>query len=223
MEGTIRMNKKILLLMMFIFLLGNEMIFAAAIPPQEFAVWNRLPSEGEVGYGYNALKKFTLKKYPRSNEAIASVETGEPVMERRTVALTHPKRHPVYLYSAYTAQSVHALPDNATSVNYNHMEHEQTMVIPAGATIYLLMYTGEGTFMGWYNNMIVEWIDYNHIKNFVTSNKINPPYMGEYMGDEPPVCEYWMELEKTNGEKGWIEDQEGILKTDRSRFEKITE
>lgn len=199
--------------------LGNAE--AGKVPPKEFAVWNRLPGEGTIGYGFNALRGCKLLENPRGTTVVASVASGEPILERKTVAFTFPRLHPVKLYSSYSAKYTHHLPDNATSINYNKMPPESSIVIPAGETIYLLMYTGEGTYMAWYDGNIVEWVEAFNIKNFISSNKARPPYMGEYLGNDMITCEYWMQFKKSDGTLGWFKDERGLLKIDWNRFQKV--
>ena len=215
--------KMILFLMGIGFMISTSTAYAGDIPPQEFTVWNRYLGEGVVGYGYNALTTLALKDYPRGNSLVESISMGEPVLERGTAAITTPLKYPVRILSAYTTERAYSLPKKATEVNFNKLTSPQKLVIPVGETIYLLMYTGEGTYMAWYNNMIIQWIDIAHIKNFVTPNTSEAPFWGEYLAEEPVLCEYWTKLQKSNGTVGWLMSQKNILKIDWGRYKKVVD
>jgi hypothetical protein len=215
--------KMILFLIWICFTVFTSTSYAGAIPPQEFTVWNRYLGEGLVGYGYNALINLELKDSLRGKSLTESISTGEPVLEIGTAAITKPLKYPVRILSAYTTEHAYSISKDAKEVNFNKLASPLKIVIPEGETIYLLMYTGEGTYLAWYNNMIIQWIEPYHIKNFVTPYASGTPFWGEYLGDEPVLCEYWMKLQKSNGTAGWLMSEKNMLKIDRGRYKKVVD
>lgn len=213
-------------LIIFILCIGTvvSVAYAGVLPPKEFYVYNRAPWEKgeEVGFGYNLLTNMDIYAAPRSNEKVGCMITGEPVQVIRTVAITHPRLYPVRLYRELKDMEV-VVAEGDDTINFARRLQKQSITIPAGATIYLLMYSGEGCYMGWYNNYIINFVSSFNIKNFPSLYGAEEPYLGEYIGHSPVEWEYWVKYRKADGTNGWGMYNREKLIIDYGRYEKVVE
>ena len=70
--------------------------------------------------------------------------------------------------------------------------------------VYLLMYTGEGTYIGWYNGEEAWWLGGYDIRNF--SDRASQHPWGEYSGkltSRNLSIEAWYCRRKSDGTSGW--------------------
>lgn len=162
----------------------------AAEPPAEYAVWDRMPFEAAVEAKLEATAPISLYNAPRGTALVGSVSSGEIVQRISCVVYTHPQKHPVRVLQTLQTYKKHSqTPDGP--------------VLQPGSYIYLLMYTGEGTYLGWYNGEEAWWLAGYNIKNF--ADAAQQPW-GEYVGEPTSrklSIEAWYCLRKSDGTTGW--------------------
>ncbi len=165
----------------------------AATPPAEYEVWDRMPAEAEVNAKLRATASISLYNAPRGTVVVGSVSTGEIVQRISCVAYTHPQKHPVKVLrplKSYKKNNGSGAPAGP--------------LLQPGSYVYLLMYTGEGTYLGWYNNEEAWWLEGYNIINFSKSSPRQP--WGEYVGEATSSSlsiEAWYCLRKNDGTTGW--------------------
>ena len=166
----------------------------AAVPPTEYAIWDRIPGEAFVEARLEATAPINLYDSPRGNTIVSSVATGEIVKRVSCVVYTHPQKHPVRVLRtlrSYKKQGASTIvPDG--------------LVLQPGSYVYLLMYTGEGTYIGWYNGEEAWWLNGSAIRNF--SDRASQQAWGEYIGEMTSrnlSIETWYCLRKSDGTTGW--------------------
>lgn len=218
------MFKKCFLMFVLCIIATINAVYAASLPPDVFYVYNRAPWEKgiEIGFGYNMRTDVDIYEAPGSSHKVGCMVTGEPVQEIRSLAITHPKLYPVHLYKTIN-DTAFIVPEGGDSINFAKNLQKKNIIIPAGETIYLLMYVGEGCYMGWYNDYILHFVSSFNIKNFPSLNGSKPPYLGEYMGKTPVNWEYWVKYRKSDGTVGWgIHDYQKFVR-DLYRFQMVKE
>ena len=175
------------------------MFAATDLPPEEYKVWNRPEGEDVAHTPLRAMKSIVLVDEPRSQNVVGRVEIGEKVQRIDVMYFTHPARYPVRILlnrRFYTA--VPSRDSEPTSP-----------ILQAGDIFYLVMYTGEGTYLGWYHGKEIWWIEGNSIHNspFNIKHRSNYPpdgYWAEYLGSESEIeAEGWFYIAKSDGTKGW--------------------
>ena len=194
-----------------LFLMGTmtECVYAAedVQPPHQFVLRGRMPGEGmpNIGMNYIALDDVILYSQPTLKASqVGHINKGEKARMVDEYLLTEPLQGTVYMLERHTFGYSVPLPDNCTEFHYTYGNHRNPVIVPAGAKIYLITYTGEGTYMAWYNNRLIEWIEPQHIKLF--GKRWKYPVWGVYTGDkEKPVYEYWLKLKKEDGTTGWAQ------------------
>jgi len=172
---------------------GN--ITEAASVPDEYIVWDRMPAEAPVQMQLQATMPVDL--YVRPNgDVIADKLLAEVSAERISVAVfTHPSAHPVkVLKQTQTYKS-------------QHSQKADGPILYPGTTVYLLMYTGEGTYLGWYEGELLWWLP-GGISDF-SQGQISSPW-AQYVGqvtDAALGTNTWYCLRKTDGTVGWTQVQ----------------
>ena len=144
---------------------GN--ITEAASVPDEYIVWDRMPAEAPVQMQLQATMPVDL--YVRPNgDVIADKLLAEVSAERISVAVfTHPSAHPVkVLKQTQTYKS-------------QHSQKADGPILYPGTTVYLLMYTGEGTYLGWYEGELLWWLP-GGISDF-SQGQISSPWSARVM------------------------------------------
>ena len=166
----------------------------AAAPPEEYAIWDRIPAEAPVEIRLEATAPINLYDAPRGNSIVAAISTGEVVKRVSCVVYAHPQKHPVRVLRtlrSYKKQGASTIiPDG--------------LLLQPGSYVYLLMYTGEGTYIGWYDGEEAWWLGGCDIRNFSDRDSQQP--WGEYIGEMTSrnlSIETWYCLRKSDGTTGW--------------------
>ncbi len=187
--------KKIFVAIIATFLLiFSAKCYAAESPPTEYAVWDRMPFEADVEGFEKARFEMNLYSAPRSSQIVGTLQADEVVKRISCVVYGNPAAHPVKILRTFQAQS--------------KPRGDKDLTLYAGEYVYLIMYTGEGTFLGWYKGKQVWWLDWN-INNFHSQNF--PNSWGQYEGvpvDSNLGVEVWDCYRKRNGTTGWVLVQE---------------
>ena len=78
--------------------------------------------------------------------------------------------------------------------------------------LYLLTYHGEGDFAAWFKGVLLQHLDASDIINGVCSAKPDR-CIGRVV--QKPVCEWWVQVQRTHGKKGWTVDTAAFSNKDR--------
>lgn len=165
----------------------------AASPPTEYTVWDRMPAEAAVEAKLQAQATIDLYNAPRGTTIVGTVTSGEIVNRISCVAYTYPMKHPVKVLRPLKSYKK----NNGSSAPAGPL-------LQPGSYVYLLMYTGEGTYLGWYNGEEAWWLEGYNITSFSNANPRQP--WGEYVGEPTSSSlsiEAWYCLSKSDGTTGW--------------------
>lgn len=163
-------------------------------PPVEYIVKDRMPAEAPVEANLEVLSNFDLYDSPRSNKVITSVSTGDIVHRTSCIVYTTPAKYPIKIlrqircYKKNNGGSAPAGP-----------------FLQPGKYVYLLTYTGEGTYLGWYEGEEAWWLKGWEIAHLSDANPQQP--WGEYIGNSAPrnlSIEVWYYVKKNDGNAGWV-------------------
>ena len=212
------------ILLLLVFFSFRDTAYMNPPPPDTLIIQNRAPYEGEIGHGYNALKTLNLAESPYSPQTSCFLAKGEPSLEIETRVYAHPGKYPIRLLTNKTFRLTFKVPPNSTLINFKqYSKNYISTSVPEGETIYVVMYMGEGCYLSWYNDMIIElvWEDIGQIQGFPSSTPAEKPYWGLYLNSELPQIDYWIKLKKYTGETGWIIPKIGTVKYDPSVFHRI--
>lgn len=170
-------------------------IAAAAAVPNDYIVWDRMPAEAPVPMQLKAKTDVNLFVRPNGNVIAEQLLAGEAVERISVSVLTHPAAHPIrVLKELQTYKS-------------QHSQNPDGPILYPGAIVYLLMYTGEGTYLGWYEGQLVWWLP-GDISGFADV-QTNSPW-AQYIGQatDPALgVDTWYCLRKTDGTVGWAQVQ----------------
>ena len=160
--------------------------------PQFYYVKDREPYESPVKTTLVANTKVELYDKPAVDgvKVIGTVQEGETVERISCLVLTNPLTHSVKILRTIKA--------------YSSADGEEDLTLQAGDYVYLLMYTGEGTFLGLYQGKEAWWLDMN-IKNFLSKADM-PTAWGKYEGattDQNLSVITWDCIRKVDGTVGW--------------------
>lgn len=182
-----------ILCMLISFLCVQPQVCNAATPPEEYEVWDRMPAEAEVNARLKATEPISLYNAPRGTTDVGSIAAEEIVQRISCVAYTHPQKHPVQVLR----------PVKSYKKNNGRGGPAGPLLQP-GSYVYLLMYTGEGTYLGWYNGEEAWWLDGSRVSNF--SKIVTKQPWGEYVGEATSSqlsVEVWYCIRKADGTTGW--------------------
>lgn len=160
--------------------------------PQFYLVKDHVPYESSLKK--TLVANTTVKLYDRPEvqgaNVIGTVQEGETVERLSCIVHANPALYPVKILRTFDALS--------------SADGEETLTLQAGEYVYLVMYTGEGTFLGLYQSKEVWWLDMN-IKNFLSKVDM-PTAWGEYEGDptnQNLSVNTWDCYKKADGTTGW--------------------
>lgn len=164
--------------------------------PQVYYVKDREPYESPVKTTLVANTKVELYDKPAVDGAnvIATVQEGETVQRISCLVRTNPALHPVKILRTFDVLS--------------SADGEETFTLQEGEYLYLVMYTGEGSFLGLYQGKEAWWLDMN-IKNFFSKADM-PTAWGEYEGsttNQGLSVDTWDCIKKADGTAGWTLEQ----------------
>ena len=154
-----------------------------------------MPAEAPVQIELQATMPMDLYICP-NGDVIADKLLAEVSAERISVAVfTHPSAHPVKV-----------LKQTQTYKNQHSQKADGPILYP-GTTVYLLMYTGEGTYLGWYDGELLWWLP-GGISDFSQGQIISPwaQYVGQ-VTDAALGVNTWYCLRKSDGTVGWTQVQ----------------
>ena len=181
--------KKVLGLMIFALIIFSSQCSAAA-PPSSYEVWDRIPYEGLLERNFTANLNDDLYAAPRDARPLFMVFDGEVVKRVSCVVYANPAAHKVkVLRKTFVSSS----PDG-----------DKDVILYEGDEVYLIMHTGEGTFMGWHEGQIFWQFDSNI--NYFYGNQTSRNAWGEYQGiptDANLGVERWDCFKNSNGQIGW--------------------
>lgn len=163
---------------------------AADSPPTDYAVWDRMPAEAEVQGFEKAKLEINLYSAPRSSNVVGTLQADEVVKRISCVVYGNPAAHPVKVLHTFKAQS--------------KPYGDKDLTLYSGEYVYLIMYTGEGTFLGWYKGKQVWWLDW-WVNNFHSKNSADS--WGQYEGmpvESNLAVEVWNCYRKRDGTTGWV-------------------
>ena len=161
--------------------------------PNEYSVYDRMPREAPTEAPLEVISNFSLYDNPRSATVIGSVSKGEVVNRVSCIVYTYPQKYPVRVVR----------PIKCYKKN-NHSNSPEGPLLEIGSYVYLLMYTGEGTYLGWYKGEEVWWLQGSEIDNLY--GKICKNSWGKYEGDvlsKNLSVEVWYKIKKIDGTAGW--------------------
>ena len=173
----------------------NIYCFAESLPPNEYIVYDRMSGEEEVEAKLKVLQKITLYNKPRGIIISGTVDFGEIVTRISSVAFTSPLRHPVKILKTIKSYSKYDSNNKLSGPTLNQNLY-----------VYLVMYTGEGTYLGWYEGKEAWWLEGYGISNF-SSNVNRLDAWGEYQGemtDRYLSIEMWYCIRTNDGTTGWV-------------------
>ena len=166
----------------------------AADVPEQYVVWDRMPAEAPVQMQLRSEAAVTLYVRPNSNVIAGELVQGEPVDRISVAVFTYPSVHPVKV-----------LTQVKTYKNQFSRNMDGPTLYP-GATVYLLMYTGEGTYLGWYDGQLVWWLS-GAVAGI--NDQAKSPW-AQYIGqttDAKLGVDTWYCLRKEDGTVGWTQVQ----------------
>ena len=172
---------------------GHE-LSSPSTPPSEYIVKDRMPAEAPVVDNLEAFSNIKLYDSPRGNKVVASVAIGDIVQRTSCIVYTYPSKYPVKILR----------PIRSYKKN-NGGSNPAGPFLQAGKYVYLLTYTGEGTYLGWYEGEEAWWLEGGGIANFSNANPQQP--WGEYVGNTTHhdlSIEVWYYVQKNDGNAGWV-------------------
>lgn len=188
--------------------LGASSVQASAVGPDRFVIYDRLVGEGRATGEMTIGADANVWPEPQFSTILSTVEEGEVVNCLKTQIGTYPRHKEVRLLETQTFEYAYRLEPGAEELSWKELQDmsPQTVTVPAGESIYFMMYTGEGTYCAWYNGMLLAWVQPFHIKNFNAGVGIEAqePYWGEYLSGEPIETNAWFYIVKADGTVGWI-------------------
>ena len=163
-------------------------------PPPEYIVKDRMPAETPVCVDLEVLSNTKIYDSPRGNKVVASLSIGEVVQRTSCIVYTYPIKYPIKI--------LHSLRSYKKN---NGGSSPAGPFLQEGKYVYLLTYTGEGTYLGWYEGEEAWWLEGGGIAN-LTDAKPKQPW-GEYVGNSAPrnlSIEVWYYVQKKDGNAGWV-------------------
>jgi hypothetical protein len=100
----------------------------------------------------------------------------------------------------------------ATLVNMTRSRTPQEIHVKPGDRLYLLTYHGEGETVAWFNGRIFDHLDASTVINGVCEVK---PDRCAGRVVKKPVCDWWVQLQRKDGAKGWTADTDAFANKDR--------
>ena len=162
----------------------------AALPPSSYEVWDRVPYEDVLEKNFTSNLNDDLYAAPRDSEPLFMVFDGEVIKRISCVVYANPAAHKVkVLRKTFVCSS----PDGDADI-----------ILYEGDEVYLIMHTGEGTFMAWHEGKIIWQLD-SGINNFYGNNTFTGAW-GEYLGEPTDAnlgVERWDCFKNSNGQIGW--------------------
>ena len=161
--------------------------------PNEYIVYDRMPREAPTEASLETLSDFIIYDNPRSTKVVGTVSRGEIVKRTSCIAYTYPKKNPVRITRAIKCYKKN-----------NSSNSPEGPLLEIGSYVYLLMYTGEGTYLGWYKGEEVWWLQGCEINNVYSKTASNS--WGNYEGDslsQNLFVEVWYKIVKNDGTTGW--------------------
>jgi len=173
----------------------SGIIAEASSVPDEYIVWDRMPAEAPVQMQLRAATDVSLYVRPNGSAIADQLMAGVSVERISVAVLTHPSSHPVrVLKQTQTYKS-------------QHSQKADGPILYPGATVYLMMYTGEGTYLGWYEGELVWWLP-GGISDF-SNSQISSPW-AQYIGQATDAAlgvNTWYCIRKSDGTVGWTQVQ----------------
>lgn len=166
----------------------------AITPPAEYIVKDRMPAEAPVEATLEVLSNLDLYDSPRGSKVIASVSTGDIVHRTSCIVYTTPAKYPIKIL-----RQIRSYKKN------NGGSAPAGPLLQPGKYVYLLTYTGEGTYLGWYEGEEAWWLKGREIAHLSDANPQQP--WGEYVGKSAPhnlSIEVWYYVRKNDGNAGWV-------------------
>ena len=196
MKSSFSILKIIVSVLLGMSILSFSGIIAAASPvPDEYIVWDRMPAEAPVRMQLRATTDVSLYVRPNGNVIADQLMTGASAERISVAVITHPSAHPVRV-----------LKQTQTYKSQFAQKADGPILYPE-ATVYLLMYTGEGTYLGWYEGELVWWLP-GGISDF-SNGQVSSPW-AQYIGQatDPALgVDTWYCFRKTDGTVGWTQVQ----------------
>ena len=182
--------KKFLGLIIFVLMIFSTKCFAVT-PPSSYEVWDRIPYEGLLERNFTANANIDAYAAPRDKNLLFYLTEGEVVKRISCVVYSNPAAHKVkVLRKTFVSSS----PDGDTDV-----------ILYEGDEVYLIMHTGEGTFMGWHEGKQIWQLD--SAMNYFYGNRTVNNAWGEYLGvptDANLGVERWDCFQTANGKTCWV-------------------
>ena len=163
----------------------------AMTPPTNFQVWDRIPYEGRLEGKFTALSNIDAYAAPRDKNLLFYLAEGEVVNRISCVVYANPAAHKVKVLRKTFACSS---PDVDADI-----------ILYEGDEVYLVMHTGEGTFLGWHEGKLIWWLD-SGMNNFYGNQTLSNAW-GEYLGeptDSNLGVERWDCFQTANGKICWV-------------------
>ena len=167
----------------------------AAPAPDDYIVWDRMPAEAPVQMQLQTTMPVDLYVRPNDEVIADKLLAGASATRISVAVFTHPSAHPVKV-----------LKQTQTYKSQYSRKADGPILYPE-TTVYLLMYTGEGTYLGWYEGELLWWLP-GEISDF-SQGQINSPW-AQYIGQPTNAAlgtNTWYCLRKTDGTVGWTQVQ----------------
>ena len=192
------MKSKLLSMLAAILLMLSCNLVYAQEPPEEIMVVDRMVGERPPFGWAEATANAAIYTDPRSNSVLGYISSGEHLDYYTCVAYLHPQGHAVEVIS----------PVKTYATRYNASNSLDGPVLQPGSYVYLLMYTGEGTYLGWHDGQLLWWLPGNILgfsKN-VTEDTSWARYVGNAT-DSSLGAEVWLKVKTSTGKIGWVNEK----------------
>ena len=183
--------KKLFLFTIAALMIFSAKCFASRIPPEEYVLNDFMPyGDGTAGVNIRLKMNGDCKmfKFPRSSNAVGTLQAGDFINVTNSLVYTKPLLHPVRV--------------SRTTQIANSPKGEFRTTVYAGDYIYLLMpIHKDGGYIAWYNDTLL-WLS-GKITNFDTAEYTGFVYEGG-PSDRKLSMELWLFVTKeSDGTSGW--------------------
>ena len=173
-----------------LFMLGAAPAYADEAPPAEYTIWDRMPGEDRVQSIAMALKEVPMYSAPRGSTIVGYIKPQEKLFRVSCV-----------VYSKPAAHALRVLKPRRTYIYPSKTPTGPTL--QPNTTIYLALYTGEGTYIAWYNGQLLR-----SLTNINLTGQVYGQDWAQYIGtptDRGLGIDAWYCMRKADGTVGWVQ------------------
>ena len=181
--------KKLFLLTVAVLIIFTANCSAAA-PPSYLEIKD-IPDDGtKLRQDFKVTAPTNFNASLKNSKLLAVLQPDEIVTRMACIVYTNPAAHKVKVLRKTYACSTR--------------DGDADIILNEGDEVYLIMHTGEGTFMAWHEGKIIWQLD-SGINNFYGNNTFTGAW-GEYLGEPTDAnlgVERWDCFKNSNGQIGW--------------------